>query len=120
MKLRHTFILSLLSVALVMPMAFAAEKAENEPSLVAVPEPPPIPKKLESGETLEPTVTIKEEDNKTIEEYSVNGRIYAVRITPKGGTPYYLVDVDGNGSLDSRRDSLDPNFLVNNWVLFSW
>lgn len=118
--MKHTLTVLFTLSGLLLNPAFCAEKDAEQPSLVELPEPPPIPKKLESGEALEPTVTIKESENKTIEEYSVNGRIYAVKITPKGGTPYYLVDVDGDGSLDTRRNSLDPNFLVNNWVLFSW
>jgi hypothetical protein len=121
MKLRYTLMHAILIAGLTTPLYAADEKTDqNEPSLVVVPEPPPIPKKVESGETLEPTVTIKETENKRIEEYSVNGKIYAIRITPKGGTPYYLVDGDGDGNLDTRRNDLDPDFLINNWVIFSW
>lgn len=129
MNTRQLFLHVLLVIALAAPFSLhAADKAddkkqaeESEPSLVAVPEPPPIPKKVESGETLDqPSVTIKETPDKRVEEYSINGKVYAIRITPKGGTPYYLVDADGDGNLETRSNELDPDFLINNWVIFSW
>ena len=43
-----------------------------------------------------------------------------VRIIPSKGEPYYLLDRDGDGELESRRDELDPSVLVPSWILFSW
>ena len=129
MNTREILIQGIVIAMLAAPFSlYAADKADEKkpddttpPSVVAVPEPPPLPKKVESGETLDqPSVTIKQTGDKRIEEYSVNGKVYAIRITPKGGTPYYLVDADGDGNLDTRRNDLDPDFLINNWVIFSW
>jgi len=98
------------------PLALAEEAPQQ---LEAVPEPPPLPEKMQSGEVIEPEVTIIESDEQKIEQYSVNGRIYMVKITPRGGAPYYLVDMDGDGDLEYRRNDLD-SMNVQQWRLFSW
>lgn len=69
----------------------------------------PIPPKVE-GEQIEPTVTIREEAERTIEEYRFNGQVYMVKITPKGGLPYYYIDTDGDGrlELDMDEQALNP------------
>ena len=69
----------------------------------------PIPPKIEQ-EQLEPTVTIREEEERQIEEYRLNGRLYMVKVTPKGGIPYYYIDTDGDGQLelDEKSRSLHP------------
>lgn len=91
-----------------------------EPTLEPVPEPPPIPERVQSGEILEPEVTIIQREDVTIHEYRLNGRLYAVRIVPDNAPPYYLVDADGDGELETRRKELTPEILIPQWVLFSW
>ena len=82
--------------------------------------PPPPPAAVQSGETLEPEVSIIDRDGKRIEEYSVNGRVYAAKITPKSGPPYYLIDSDGDGLLDTRHSDIERTPEIPRWVLFSW
>ena len=84
-----------------------------------VPEPPMLPPQVESGEALEPEVTIIETDKEIIQEYRVNGRLYMVRITPRAGPPYYLLDLDGDGELDVEEDDIS-NMSIPQWVLFRW
>ena len=69
----------------------------------------PIPPKVQ-GEQIEPTVTIREEEDRTIEEYSYNGQVYMVKITPRRGVPYYYIDTDGDGrlELDMDKQALNP------------
>jgi hypothetical protein len=108
---------ALVAMLALAPLALAEEAPKQQTE--AVPEPPPLPEKMQSGEVLEPDVTIIESDEQKIEQYSVNGHIYMVKITPKGGVPYYLVDTDGDGDLEYHRSDLDnPN--VQQWRLFSW
>jgi len=86
----------------------------------SVPQPPNIPSTVKSGEVLEPDVRIIESDEQRVEEYRSNNHIYMVKITPKGGfPPYYLVDTDGDGSLDLKTSYYNA-FQVPQWVLFSW
>jgi len=81
---------------------------------------PVIPEPLESGDSIEPEVNIIQEKDRTIEEYRVNGQLYMIKVTPSVGKPYYLMDTDGDGSLESRQHELDSGLLVPNWILLEW
>ncbi len=110
MKNRLLALLLLLTAPL--PL-FAEESA-------AQPQPPDLPPKVESGEVLEPDVTIVESDKGTTEEYRINGRLYMVKITPIAGPAYYLLDTNGDGVLDVREAARPGNNSIPQWVLFSW
>ncbi len=72
-------------------------------------------------EDFSPTVTLREYENRTVEEFSVQGRRYMVKITPIVGAPYYLVDEDGSGDLAWHRDAgTQLEQRVPQWVLFRW
>lgn len=79
-----------------------------------------IPPKIQD-EQIEPTVTIREEEERTIEEYSFNGQVYMVKVTPKGGIPYYYIDTDGDGrlELDLDKQALNPVQPVY-WKIKEW
>lgn len=96
-------------------MAENPDPVEFEP----VPEPPELPDPLESGENIEPVVTIIRKDDATIEEYRINGNLYMVKVTPVVGPSYYLIDNNGDGQLNARRHELD-NVVVPTWVLLRW
>ena len=83
----------------VMP-GFAQDSSDEEPS---------------SGQ-----VTIKGDDDDAISEFRINGQLYMIRITPKKGLPYYLVDGDGDGNLETRWNDLAPDLLIPSWVLLRW
>jgi len=95
-----------------------AQEAEDE--FAAAPEPPDLPDPMESGEVVEPEVTIIRTEEEVIEEYRINGRLYMVKITPTVGRPYYLMDKNGDGSMESRIQEDYEEFVVPQWVLFSW
>jgi hypothetical protein len=80
--------------------------------------PPALPRDDQEG--IEPEVTIIRQQDRTIEEYRVNGQLYMIKVTPSKGYPYYLVDADGDGNLETRRNELDPRILVPSWVIFRW
>lgn len=92
----------------------------------AAPTPPPPPpandpeKNATDEDGLEPQVTIIRRAESTVEEYRINGQLYMVKITPDVGAAYYLVDTDGDGSLETTRHSLDANHNIPQWILFSW
>jgi len=67
-----------------------------------------------------PDIRISPNKKQVIEEYRSNGRLYMIKITPKKGPPYYLIDADGDGDMETRRNDLTPNLLIPTWVLFSW
>jgi hypothetical protein len=70
-------------------------------------------------ELMEPQVTIIRREREVIEEFRVSGQLYMVRITPRSGPPYFLIDTDGDGSLETRRNELS-NPEIPQWVLFRW
>jgi hypothetical protein len=94
--------------------------AVDELELEEVPEPPVLPDPVESGEVIEPEVTIIRRKDAIIEEYRVNGNLYMIKITPAVGKPYYLVDRDGDGRMESRLSQIYNDILVPQWVLFRW
>ncbi|MEW5009913.1 MAG: DUF2782 domain-containing protein, partial [Cycloclasticus sp.] len=53
-------------------------------------------------------------------EYSVNGRVYMVKISPANAPAYYLVDSDGDGDLETRRSALEEGMNIPQWLLISW
>jgi len=65
----------------------------------------------------EPDVTIRQDGERTVEEYRFNGFLYAVKITPKHGKPYFLVRADGDSNF-IRADR--PDMLIPAWEIFSW
>ena len=98
--------------------AYAEDVIEEE--FAEAPLPPDLPDPLESGQPIEPEVTIIRRDDATIEEYRLNGRMYMAKITPKIGKPYYLIDKDGDGQMEARSSMIYDDFVVPQWVLFSW
>lgn len=92
----------------------------NHGGLEPVPEPPDLPDPLESGERIEPEVTIVQKEDRVVHEYRVNGQLYMVKIVPAVGPSYYLMDKNGDGRLESRTDDIYNPTVVPQWVIFRW
>jgi hypothetical protein len=75
---------------------------------------------VEETQELEPKVSIEEHHNRTVEEYRVNNNLYMVKVRPRVGRPYYLVDHDGSGSMEWSRGSSELEKQAPRWTLFSW
>lgn len=89
------YILLLLSLALFsLPL-----QAEEQPQRPLV-----SPGNVPEGE-----VVITAGKSITLHEYRRDGQIYKVKVVPKKGRPYYLVDSNGDGNLDQMQ-----------WILVSW
>lgn len=110
--------MKLLAPASLLLLASSAINAADKPTDTS---PPAAPSEKEQ-ETLQPEVNIIQREDKTIEEYRVNGRLYKIKVTPKVGPEYYLVDSDGDGSFETRRTAspLEPDIMIPQWVLFRW
>ena len=81
---------------------------------------PTIPDEADDSRNIpEPEVRIIRKDDTVIEEYRVNGRVRFVKITPSRGNPYYMVDTDGDGVLETRDDNF-ANPPINQWILLEW
>ena len=84
--------------------------------------PPPVSRDQQGQEEIEPEVVIIQREDKTIEEYRVNGRLYMIKVIPRNAPPYFLLDNDGDGTMESRlgASDLEPDIMIPRWVLFRW
>jgi hypothetical protein len=123
-------IMTRLALLTVLMLSSLAVRAEDPPEPVPdVPPPPPMPlpdasppppSGLSEEEELQPEVKITKRGEDIIYEYRVNNQLYMVKIVPRIGYPYYLVDQDGDGSLESRYSNLEPNLRVPSWIIYRW
>ena len=72
----------------------------------------------EDAPAADPDVTIRQDGDKTIQEFRQNGFLYAIKITPKNGKPYFLVRADGSEGNFIRSDQ--PDMLIPQWEIFKW
>lgn len=94
--------------------AFAAQPIPA--NLEPLPPPPAMDTAQAGAPDQEPEVTITKQTEQTIEEYRVGGKLYMIKITPKNGVPYYLVDDKGDGKF-ARMESLDSGIRVPRWII---
>ncbi len=99
-------------LALALAALPAVVLAQAPPRLEPLPEAPPP----REGAPEEPRVTIRPQEGDRVEEYREGGRVKILKVTPRDGPPYYLVDTTGNGNW-MRRDSLDDGVRVPMWIL---
>ena len=52
-----------------------------------------------------------------VEEYRVNGRLYMIKITPRIGLPYYLIDNHGDGTFATGGLDQGPVVRPPMWVI---
>lgn len=76
-----------------------------------------LPGMAQTSTDIEPDITIRQEEDRTIREYRVNGQLYAIEIQPSRGPSYYLVDHDGDGNFERQQGD---RIAVPQWVLRSW
>jgi len=69
---------------------------------------------LAQSANVEPDITIRQEEDRTIREYRVNGQLYAIEIRPSRGPSYFLVDHDGDGNFERQEGD---RIAVPQWVL---
>ena len=91
--------------------AFAAAAQQRPPQLEPLPEPPPPPPIPAGPDADEPRVRIPVQQGDQVEPIRQGGRVVAVRVTPPGGKPYFLIDTTGSGGW-VRRESLDAGLAV--------
>jgi hypothetical protein len=104
------------TVAVLMLLAAGAAAQTAKPPLEPLPEPPPPPA---GAGPEEPAVRIPVQEGDKVEELRQGGRVVMLRVTPKNGKPYYLVDTTGNGNW-MRRDSLDDGVRVPMWPIYEF
>jgi hypothetical protein len=108
----------LLALLLAAALPAAAQQAKP-PVLQPLPAPPPPPAGYEPDPAQEPQVNVIIRPTETIEEYRLNGKVYMIKVTPKNGKPYFLVDNIGNGKF-VRHDDYDTGLRPPSWVILQF
>ena len=127
--MKLTKALTLFTLTIFSHVLFAADDIPPPPSLNKVEESfttknnqvaPTLPDEADDSRIIpQPEVRIIRKKDTVIEEYRVNGRLRFIKITPSIGNPYYMVDTDGDGVLDTREDNFS-NPPINQWILLEW
>jgi len=65
---------------------------------------------------LEPQVTITKKADLVIEEYRLGGKLYMIKVTPKIGKPYFMVDERGDGEFSRQDGPVGTNLRPPRWV----
>lgn len=104
-------------IAILVLMALAGStfaQAPPPPVLEPLPEPPP-----HAGDIAdEPGVRIPVQEGDVIEEIRAGGEVVMLKVTPKDGPTYFLVETpDGSWA---RRDSLNTGLRVPMWLIHSF
>jgi hypothetical protein len=102
--------LLLIVLATIAAGALAQPRPPNLEPLAEPPPPPPMPGPNDPG------VRIPVQEGDKVEEVRDGGRVVAIKVTPPGGKPYYLMDTAGSGNW-MRRESLDDGVRVPMWPL---
>lgn len=109
---RALFVFTLILAAPVM----ADEKTNLPPNLQSLPDVPPPPPgvNLDAGPEVEQRIVVRPEGESV--EYRVGGKLFMIKVTPKIGKPYYLVDNKGDGSF-ARKEGLDSGIVAPQWII---
>lgn len=115
--MRRTLFLALCALSL--PLLASAAG----PALADLPPPPPVPDQAterapDIGDDVE--VRIVESPNATVTEYRKSGKLYMMKVTPKVGPAYYLIDNKGDGQFERHTNPANKNIVVPQWVLFEF
>lgn len=89
--------------------AGAATPSDRPPGLKPVPDGAPSASDA-------PPVTITPSSQGRVVEYRSHGKLYMLKVIPKVGKPYYLIDQKGDGQF-ARQDSLDSGMRPPMWVV---
>lgn len=93
-------------------LAGAARAADDAPPKL---EPLPAPPPPQSDATGEPSVHIPVQEGEKVEEIRNGDEVIMLKVTPKEGPTYYLVQTAKGGW--ARRNSLDDGVRVPMWVI---
>ncbi|HEX3096180.1 MAG TPA: DUF2782 domain-containing protein [Usitatibacter sp.] len=112
---------AVLVAAFALSLAAAAQSTERpKPPTVPLEELPPPPPMITTKPEAEPQVTERNESDQKVQEYRLKGKLYMMRVTPKNGPPYILMDLKGDGTFTRQENALDNGVRVPQWVLMEF
>jgi hypothetical protein len=108
----------LLSVLLLSSLAGAVCAGDTPPAPDWKPLPPPPALEPNAQDSdLEPQVTITNKGELVVEEYRMGGKLYMLKVTPKIGPPYYMIDDRGDGQFSRQDGPVGTNLRPPRWVI---
>ncbi len=115
-------LLAACALSCALPAAAQSTERPKPPGTVPLEEVPPPPPMTGTGpdNEPEPQVTTRTQGDETIQEYRVNGKLFMMRVTPKHGHPYVLMDNKGDGTFVRQDNPLDSGVRVPQWVLLTF
>ena len=115
------FLAAAVSLAAGSALAQPTSTERPKPPTVPLEDVPPPPPMITTQPEPEPQVSTREENGETVQEYRINNKLYMMRVTPKHGAPYVLMDQKGDGTF-TRLDSpiTEGNLRVPQWVLMTF
>jgi len=110
-----------LAAAFALSLGAAAQSTERpKPPTVPLDDLPPPPPMITTKPEPEPQVTTRTEADQTVQEYRLKGKLYMMRVTPKNGPAYVLMDLKGDGTFTRQENALDNGVRVPQWVLMEF
>ena len=107
------------AASLIATSAFAQSPPKLEP-LPDIPPPPKLSNSTAPDDAEAPQVTIRQEGESKVEEFRTRGgKIYAIRVTPKIGKPYVLVDPDGKGTMTNATE-INSGVRAPQWTILEF
>ena len=105
-------------LAVVLVSVVHAQQGNQPRNLEPLQEAPPPPR-MAIDPAMEPQITIRQRGTDKIEEFRIGGKLYMVRVTPPGGTPYVLIDQKGDGQFaaPAQGPADAHNLSVPMWVI---
>ena len=111
-------------VAIAISLCAGSALAQTSPKgLEPLPDIPPPPK-LSNVPTPDdpeaPQITIRQDGENKVEEFRTKGgKVYAIRVTPRIGKPYVLVDPDGKGTMTNAGE-INGGVRAPQWTIFEF
>lgn len=103
-----------------LPALAQSTERPKPPGTVPLEDVPPPPPMITTKPEPEPQVTTRNENGETIQEYRINNKLYMMRVTPKGGHPYVLMDLKGDGTFTRQDQPVQGRLQVPQWVLMEF
>lgn len=117
-SLRSAFLA--LAAVLVAATAHAQQPPKGLEPLPDVPPPPKLSNAPTTDDADGPQVTIRQDGESKVEEFRTKGgKVYAIRVTPRIGKPYLLVDPDGRGTM-TNADEINGGVKAPQWTIFEF
>jgi Protein of unknown function (DUF2782) len=108
-----------MSIIFSIMLGFATASTAPEKAKAQAPIPQKIPAKADPKDTVSVRIRTSD-DGDVVEEYMQGGVVSMVKVTPKKGKPYYIMDNNGDGRLDRADAEAAGGIVPVSWIIKTW